>query len=215
MPRWDLVRSRNPKGAISTILNASQSTGGPISWGTVERSRLPPFRRWNSLWNLNMKAGAMVRSWFDTDAPPWVCVTIKYETYRPSPVPWPGGLVVKNGSKNRRAVSGGIPGPFSSTSITMLSPSALVRTVMTGSTPDTSNRACADIQFSADEMRTDILNLRATDSHFARRLTKRHNRWITCGDRWGTKRWLDAKGHKKRDCTFMQSLIFTGARKEN
>ena len=32
---------------------------------------------------------------------------------RPSPLPIPGGLVVKNGSKIFDATSGGIPGPVS------------------------------------------------------------------------------------------------------
>ena len=36
----------------------------------------------------------------------------------PSPVPTPWGLVVKNGSKIRSAISGGIPLPVSRTSTT-------------------------------------------------------------------------------------------------
>ena len=35
----------------------------------------------------------------------------------PSPVPLPGSLVVKNGSKTRAAVSGAMPQPVSLTSI--------------------------------------------------------------------------------------------------
>ena len=31
--------------------------------------------------------------------PPWPCVTMSYESDRPSPVPVPVGFVVKNGSK--------------------------------------------------------------------------------------------------------------------
>ena len=34
---------------------------------------------------------------------------------KPRPVPWPGALVVKKGSKTWGATSGGMPGPLSST----------------------------------------------------------------------------------------------------
>src|SRR2546430_8811456 len=39
----------------------------------------------------------------------------------PNPVPWPSGLVVKNGSNTRRATSSGIPGPESVTLTAMTS----------------------------------------------------------------------------------------------
>src|SRR4029453_902439 len=41
--------------------------------------------------------------------------TMEYETDKPSPVPWPTGLVVKNGSKIRFMCSAGMPQPVSST----------------------------------------------------------------------------------------------------
>src|SRR4029453_12511952 len=43
--------------------------------------------------------------------------TIPCAMARPSPVPCPGGLVVKNGSNNRGRISGGTPGPASWNSI--------------------------------------------------------------------------------------------------
>jgi hypothetical protein len=46
--------------------------------------------------------------------PPWPS-TIPWHIESPSPVPWPEGFVVKNGSKIRAAISGGIPGPLSVT----------------------------------------------------------------------------------------------------
>lgn len=55
--------------------------------------------------------------------------TIALERKRPSPVPWPGSLVVKNGSSARRRVASSMPGPLSSTSITTspASPRARIR----------------------------------------------------------------------------------------
>jgi len=44
--------------------------------------------------------------------------TMLWLMLRPSPVPCPGGLVVKNGSNTFAATSGGIPGPSSSISAT-------------------------------------------------------------------------------------------------
>ena len=42
---------------------------------------------------------------------PWcLLTTIRYEMSRPRPVPSPTGLVVKNGSKMRGRISGGMPG---------------------------------------------------------------------------------------------------------
>src|SRR5581483_9793385 len=52
--------------------------------------------------------------------PPW-SATIDCAMARPSPVPWPGALVVKNGSKIRVRRSAGIPGPVSTNS-TCVSP---------------------------------------------------------------------------------------------
>ena len=62
-------------------------------------------------------------------SPWWWSVMIRREMSRPSPVPWPTGLVVKNGSKTCFAVSALIPGPESSTSTTTQpSSSSRVRT---------------------------------------------------------------------------------------
>ena len=47
--------------------------------------------------------------------PPW-SVTIPWAMASPSPVPCPGGLVVKKGSKIRPRISSGMPGPSSSNS---------------------------------------------------------------------------------------------------
>src|SRR3989454_7546109 len=47
--------------------------------------------------------------------PPW-SVTIPWAMASPRPVPCPGGLVVKNGSKIRGRTSSGTPGPSSSNS---------------------------------------------------------------------------------------------------
>ena len=41
---------------------------------------------------------------------------------RPRPVPWPSGLVVKNGSNTRCRISGGMPAPVSVTENTTYSP---------------------------------------------------------------------------------------------
>ena len=51
------------------------------------------------------------------------------EIDRPRPVPWPVGLVVKNGLKMRSSKWAGMPGPVSSTSMRIVSPRARVRTV--------------------------------------------------------------------------------------
>src|SRR5712691_2540739 len=50
---------------------------------------------------------------------PWCrFTTMRHEISSPSPVPWPTGLVVKNGSKIRSWISAGIPGPVSANSTT-------------------------------------------------------------------------------------------------
>ena len=41
--------------------------------------------------------------------------TMPYTADRPNPAPWPGSLVVKNGSSTRRPTWAGIPTPVSST----------------------------------------------------------------------------------------------------
>jgi hypothetical protein len=46
---------------------------------------------------------------------PPLCWTIPYTVARPSPVPLPGPLVVKNGSKIRAITSGVMPRPVSLT----------------------------------------------------------------------------------------------------
>ncbi len=50
-----------------------------------------------------------------TQMVPPLCVTIPKTVARPSPVPWPSGLVVKNGSKIRSRVAASIPIPVSLT----------------------------------------------------------------------------------------------------
>src|SRR3990170_2772787 len=47
-------------------------------------------------------------------SPPWAR-TMSRQMARPRPVPWPGGLGVKNGSNTRGRRAGGIPGPVSVT----------------------------------------------------------------------------------------------------
>src|SRR4030067_932816 len=51
---------------------------------------------------------------------PLCCLMIPYVTERPSPVPFPAGLVVKKGSKSFFWISAGIPGPVSLTRISIL-----------------------------------------------------------------------------------------------
>ena len=46
---------------------------------------------------------------------PEFCVTIPYTAARPSPVPSPAALVVKNGSKARAWVAASMPTPLSRT----------------------------------------------------------------------------------------------------
>src|SRR3989442_9330912 len=55
-------------------------------------------------------------SQFAARSTPPSSVTIPYDTESPRPLPSPGGLVVKNGSKIRGSASSGIPGPVSRTS---------------------------------------------------------------------------------------------------
>jgi hypothetical protein len=50
----------------------------------------------------------------DRTCPP-IAARIRGSWTRPNPVPWPAGLVVKNGSKTRAATSGGMPVPVSLT----------------------------------------------------------------------------------------------------
>ena len=51
---------------------------------------------------------------------------------RPSPVPWPVGLVVKNGLKMRSRTSGGMPLPLSRIRTSTVSPRLRVVTVSVG-----------------------------------------------------------------------------------
>ena len=62
-------------------------------------------------------------------SPWWRLTTTRKLTSRPSPVPCPTGLVVKNGSKIRLRTSGAMPGPVSSISTTAQSSSRRVRIV--------------------------------------------------------------------------------------
>ena len=48
---------------------------------------------------------------------PPLCLTMPYVVARPSPVPWPTGFVVKNGSKIRACVASSMPVPVSLTVI--------------------------------------------------------------------------------------------------
>src|SRR5919197_3847847 len=65
-----------------------------------------------------------------TDRSPWcLLTTMRHEMSRPSPVPCPAGLVVKNGSKIRPTTSSGMPGPVSAISTCSMSSTLLVRTV--------------------------------------------------------------------------------------
>jgi hypothetical protein len=60
-------------------------------------------------------------------SPPWFSVMLR-EMLRPSPVPAPGSLVVKNGSMIFSASSGGTPGPVSSTVMRARAPSPVIDT---------------------------------------------------------------------------------------
>src|SRR5688500_9961109 len=53
---------------------------------------------------------------------PFDCFTMPYTVARPRPVPWPTGLVVKNGSKTCASVSRSMPCPESRTAITVYEP---------------------------------------------------------------------------------------------
>src|SRR6516162_1445338 len=48
-----------------------------------------------------------------TSIQPWCCLTMPKTVARPRPVPFPSSLVVKNGSKMRARLSGGMPVPVS------------------------------------------------------------------------------------------------------
>ena len=104
-----------------------QHPDGPPHRGTTTRNRLPrPGRDVTSI------------------RPPW-SVTMPWAMASPRPVPCPGGLVVKNGSKMREATSAGIPGPSSQTSKTT-PPSAVrpVRMPMWPSASPAARRAACD-----------------------------------------------------------------------
>src|SRR5262249_43651729 len=97
--------------------------------------------------------------------------TMPYETDRPRPLPSPGPLVVKNGSKMRESTCAAMPGPVSSTSITTRRSRGCIRTVSTRS-PDCrviawcafctrlSNTCC--IWFSSAHTLTDSSSSRTT-----------------------------------------------------
>ena len=66
-----------------------------------------------------------------TPISPLCSLTMPYETDRPSPVPLPTGLVVKNGSKILLTTSGGMPLPVSATRMRAVpSPGVSVSTVI-------------------------------------------------------------------------------------
>lgn len=68
--------------------------------------------------------------------PPWLCVTMSYESDRPTPAPDPVGLVVKNGSKTLPRISSGTPGPLSETRISARPISRPSRSVQSDATCD-------------------------------------------------------------------------------
>src|SRR5947199_586114 len=70
-------------------------------------------------------------SQFPARSTPPSSVTIPYDTESPRPLPSPGGLVVKNGSKIRGSASSGIPGPVSRTSTQAGRSDGTTRTVRT------------------------------------------------------------------------------------
>jgi hypothetical protein len=61
---------------------------------------------------VNLEGRAVADLAVDPDEPP-LCFTMPYTVARPSPVPFPFSLVVKNGSKRRRFVSSSMPTPVS------------------------------------------------------------------------------------------------------
>src|SRR5207245_1022320 len=70
-------------------------------------------------------------SQFSARSTPPSSATIPYDTESPRPLPSPGGLVVKNGSKIRGRASSGIPGPVSRTSTQAWRSDGHTRTVRT------------------------------------------------------------------------------------
>ncbi len=58
-----------------------------------------------------MRKVVPARGSLSTQTKPSLCFTMPYTVDSPNPVPWPSGLVVKNGSKIRVCTSGGIPLP--------------------------------------------------------------------------------------------------------
>ena len=85
--------------AVSAGEAASSGEAGSQTWKVV------PLPGWVFTW---MK-------------PPWL-LTMPWTVERPRPVPWPMILVVKNGSKIRSTISGGMPLPVSLTSSRMCGP---------------------------------------------------------------------------------------------
>src|SRR4029453_13985187 len=76
----------------------SPDSGSVVTGGETRKTAPPPGRDSTSM------------------RPAW-SATIPCAMARPSPVPCPGGLVVKNGSNSRGRISGGTPGPASWNSI--------------------------------------------------------------------------------------------------
>ena len=78
---------------------------------------------------------------------PPLCLTMPYTVARPSPVPLPGSLVVKNGSKMRARVASSMPVPVSVTaSIDVAARSA--------------RRACAESASSSSTFAVSIVSRR-------------------------------------------------------
>ncbi len=77
-----------------------------------------------------MRKQVRVKGWLSTSIRPPCFVTMPWHVARPRPTPFPGGLVVKNGSKMRGRIASGMPGPLSQTSMTMSLSSVRVSTVI-------------------------------------------------------------------------------------
>src|SRR5262249_61758544 len=89
--------------------------------------------RWSARGNLIVNCVKTPRSVSTSIVPACCLTTMSWLSERPSPVPSPAGLVVKNGLKIRSLISGGIPVPLSRMRISTLSPRSLVVAVSFGS----------------------------------------------------------------------------------
>jgi len=105
----DVTRKPSLSRCFWRIFSISRSLSTTSTWGVIAT---PPCPR-----------GATRRTWFpepgvfSTRISPSRLLTMSGQIGRPSPVPSPGGLVLKNGSKIRGRIAAGMPAPLSLTVI--------------------------------------------------------------------------------------------------